>query len=59
MSASGSSLTRRGSRSSFAGISARGALVISEEVLLGDAYRIGIGGAGVTGEKEEVLGDDM
>ncbi len=31
----------------------------SEEVLLGDAYRIGIGGAGVTGEKEEVLGDDM
>ncbi len=35
------------------------ALVISEEVLLGDAYRIGIGGVGVTGEKEEVLGDDM
>ena len=35
------------------------ALVISEEVLLGDAYRIGIGGAGVTGEEEEVPGDDM
>ena len=32
------------------------ALVIPEEVLPGDAYRIGIGGAGVTGEKEEVLG---
>jgi len=35
------------------------ALVIPEEVLPGDAYRISIGGAGVTGEKEEVPGDDM
>ena len=35
------------------------ASVIREEVLPGDAYRIGIGGAGVTGEKEEVPGDDM
>jgi len=35
------------------------ALVIPEEVLPGDAYRIGIGGAGVTGEEEEVPGDDM
>ena len=35
------------------------ALVILEEVLPGDAYRIGIGGAGVTGEEEEVPGDDM
>ena len=35
------------------------ALVIREEVLPGDAYRIGIGGAGVTGEEEEVSGDDM
>ncbi len=43
----------------FAGISARGCLVIPEEVLPGDAYRIGIGGAGVTGEEEEVPGDDM
>ena len=34
-------------------------LVIREEVLPGDAYRIGIGGAGVTGEEEEVPGDDM
>ena len=37
----------------------RQALVIPEEVLPGDAYRISIGGAGVTGEKEEVPGDDM
>ena len=35
------------------------ALVILEEVLPGDAYRIGIGGAGVTGAEEEVPGDDM
>ena len=35
------------------------ALVIPKEVLPGDAYRIGIGGAGVTGEEEEVPGDDM
>jgi len=35
------------------------ALVIPEEVLPGDAYHIGIGGAGVTGEEEEVPGDDM
>ena len=35
------------------------ALVILEEVLPGDAYRIGIGGAGVTGKEEEVPGDDM
>ena len=34
-------------------------LVIGEEVLPGDAYHIGIGGAGVTGEEEEVPGDDM
>jgi hypothetical protein len=34
------------------------ALVIPEEVLPGDAYRIGIGGAGVTGEEEEVPGDE-
>ena len=33
--------------------------VIGEEVFPGDAYRIGIGGAGVTGEEEEVPGDDM
>ena len=30
------------------------ALVIPEEVFPGDAYRIGIGGACVTGEEEEV-----
>ena len=33
--------------------------VVSEKVLPGDAYRIRVGGAGVTGEEEEVFGDNM
>ena len=35
------------------------ALIIPEKVFPGDAYRIGIGGVGVTGKEEKVPGDDM